>query len=233
MLKLKLNRFNNYVFAGQALRSITHNSKLSFKIKKYHKQIVVNSVYLKRQQIKLYSLQKYKCNKKFFFSNALISSWKSKENSIRNLFIWSNIQQRYKKDFSKESHFEFLEFFLKHFSHIQLQNFKYYWLSDFLTPSVRTRFYYYTNNIKYFSNQRLVKQPILISYSSSNKYNSYSNYVKIFKGLIQKKNLNSLFFFKTVFYYIYPRYETNFFFFKYSNFLKKYINSKYLKLMLA
>lgn len=231
MLNYSLTRYSNYIVPIQPTRSIFFNKKKVTKIKFLYKNILVNSFYLKRQKINKYTKNSFS-SKKFKF-NHNVNFLENNKKSTELLLMWTTNMYFKTPNSNFSEIYKTLHLFYFFFNHMNKNCFKLYWAYNFFKPFVKTRFYYFTNKIQYFKNQRLVKQPILILYSKADKHNTYSNYLRIFKGSLLKKNLNSFFFFNTILFQLYPRFDVHFYFFRHVTFLKKFVSHSYLKIMLA
>lgn len=202
-------------------------------MKYYYKHLLIRSLYLKRQDIVLYKKNTLVDNKQFFLSNFVVVEKKFKKKQKRIFFSWLHFHNYFDNRYSKSQYSDFYNLFMIILPKLSIVDFRYYWLSVFFSPSIKTRFFYFTNKIKFFSNQRLVRQSVLFSYNTTNKNNLYSNYMRIFKGLVIKRNLNSLFFFQSVIFQIYPKLNKRSYFYRYNNYVRKFTTSIHLKLMPA
>ena len=230
MFKSTADRFKNYITNFQNTRSISHNINQKRKIQVFYKKLVINTVYLKRQNILLYKNIKRFSFKTFFSHNVFIIPTHYRKNGSC-FFTWNAVNTFFLTKVSRDKYSEFFDLFFCIFPKINLTNFNYYWLSALLHPSIKTRFYYFTNRIKFFSNQRLVKQHILVMYNTTSKENTYTNNLKFFRGLVQKKQLNTLFFFKASLFQLHLKFKKKSYFFRHQNFLKKFVAETYLKII--
>jgi len=231
MLKFNATRYSNILTGFLHTRSITKSNIYTNSIRFKYKQLFINSLYFNRQLVKRYNISVgITKNYKFMLQNAIHIGC---SNVRKTHFNFMNINSVYKTQFSKTKNLEFGGFLLNYFTKLGIDNLCYYWMSAMLRPTIQTRFYCFTNKIKFFLNQRLVKQPVLLLYSSASNRNTYANYLKIFKGLLQKKNNNSLLFFKSILFQIYPKYGTQSYFFRHTVFIRKFVNNRYLKIVLT
>lgn len=232
MLKQNHTRYNNTITNFIPLRKISPSPKLSKNIKYLYKQLYVNSFFLKKHKIVKYTTINIKIKKiNKFNSNFILKKFIKRKKKTNKPHIWFDFNTVPKNLFIKKKNFDFQSMFFLCFFKLNLIDFKCYWLSIFLQPFLKSKSYYFTNNTKFFSNQRLVKQPLLLMYNTINKSNYYSNYLRIFKGFILKKKLNDGFFFKSIMLQLYPKINTPSYFFRHDSFIRKFITQSYLKLV--
>ena len=234
MLNLQISKYSNYIVPFRPSRSLHGVFKKSSKIKRFYKHLFRDSVFLKRHRIQQYTLIcKHLKTAIIFNSNLIILKHNINNTKSKNIFFLTCVQSFFKNKYSHNQYLEFQKLFFYTHGLLHSVHFKYYWLTAFLMPTIPSKFYYFTNKIKFFSNQRLIKQPVLLMYNTVSKSNYYSPYLNIFKGLLLRKNVNSLFFFKNVVLQVQPKYNSNSYFFRHINFLKKFTTQSYLKLMPA
>lgn len=229
MLKNTVDRFKHYVVDFRQVRSILSSKKHQKCIKVFYKKTLVNSLYLKRQNVNLYKpLPKFDYNH-FFIHNILVKKKRFVKGDVRLFFFWNACYVTNLLKISKERYVDFFDLFFSVFPKTNLTSFKYYWLTAFLAPNIKTRFFYFTNRIKFFTNQRLVKQSVLILYNATDKNNTYSNNSRFFKSLLFKKKINTLFLFKSVIFQLYPKFGKRSYFLRHHNFIKKFVTNTYLQ----
>lgn len=229
MFNTSIDRFKSYVVTFQTTRNISHSLQQRKKIQTFYKKLFINTFYLKRQNILFYkTVKRFNCIR-FFFHNVNVISVKKHKNKP-TYFNWSSMGTTFTSKFTRDKYCDFFDLFFAIFPKLNLLNFNYYWVSAFLHPEIKTRCYYFTNRIKFFVNQRLVKQHVLVMYNTTSKENTYNNNLKFFKGLIQKKNLNTLFFFKSSIFQLHLKFNKKSYFFRHQNFLKKFVTDTYLKI---
>lgn len=222
MLNIYLNKFNYYNNLNIKIKTPHHNKKIIKKIKIFYKKLKINIYFLKKQKINIYKIffnKKYK-----FLANFNVIN----NNKTKTGILFKNNFFSFKSDLILKNYYDYYNFYNK-IDFLNL-NFKYYWLINIFCFVKKTNVFFFVNKIKFFINQRLVKQSILIHYTNIKKI-KYSNYINLFKYNLNKNN-NLVFFFKLNNFYYENNLLTENYFFKYNVFLKKFINKNNLILML-
>lgn len=229
MLKFNLTRYKNYVINFHRNRSLTPFPRYVNGMKFFYKKLYINSFYLIRHNLSFYKKPK-KMKKFFFMSQTKLNLIKKPKIKNKKVFYLTHVSTYFKSDYIKSRHYDFYTLLISNFHFFYFKNFRYYWLSAFFKPFIKTRFFWFTNYIKFFKNQRLVKQPVLVMYNITNKNNTYSNYLRYFKSFVFKKNNNSLFFLRSVLFQIYPKFNSKSYFFRHNIYIRRFVNTNYLKI---
>jgi hypothetical protein len=225
MFNHNINRYSNYILKFHTTRAFSPFFQKSKKIKKNMKYLFRGLFYLSRQNILTFKRSSGTL-KTYFMAQKKIRSTHGK---IRNRYTLINIPTFYKSSKFKMVVRDWYPFLFSIFPKLKYTNFKYYWASDFFKPIATSRSYFFTNYIKFFLNQRLVKQPMLLLYNKTTKNNMYTNYLRVFRGIVLKKPTNYIKFSKSLLFYVFPKFKSQSYFVRHILSLKKFTNLSFLK----
>lgn len=229
MLNGRLNRFNNYINYLTAPRSFSPFKNKVKNIKLYHTHLFRRSYFLSRHDIKTYRYATLKTGLCFMNQSRLLPVAKFTRRNISIRYSWSTVTTVFKNQRSYNLFKEWYVYILLLFPKLNYSNFKYYWASDFFRPYIYTRSYFYTNYTRFFLNQRLVSQPVLLLYNKTTPGNLYSNYLHVYRSFFITKPTNYMKLNRGILFYVYPKFKSRSYFVRHIMSLHKFVNVSLLK----
>lgn len=229
MLNQRLNRFNNYINYLTSPRSFSPFKNKVKNIKLNHFFLFRRSYFISKHVIKTYRYDNLQRTDYFMSQNPLYPVPKLTRRNLSTRYNWATTTVIFKNHRYTSLFKEWYAYMLLVFPKLNYSNFKYYWASDFFRPYIYTRSYFYTNYTRFFLNQRLVSQPVLLLYNKTTKGNLYSNYLHVYRGLFITKPTNYLKLNRGILFYIYPKFKSRSYFVRHIASLHKFVNISLLK----
>ena len=219
MLNYTNTRYSFYISNILKTKKPINIKKLK-KIKQILKKYYINvNTFTKQKQLNVRTLQNNNSNKLIAINIKLNTG--NKINIPNHNFFFKN-------DLIKTNYYNMYTYYNKHTHNAYLV--KNYILNNFFNTDMSNKTFYFVNKIKFFLNQKLVKQNILIQYNNIYVKKNYTNYDKFFKHIINYKSL--IFLCKTLNTYAHYKSPNNGIFYKYNIFMRKFVNSNLLILLL-